>query len=568
MKTSYEKFDLVAVTRRARNYLISMVDPEYDFLPYWFVQINENPAFARHVRVDDAELVASWYEAIVSVRNILGRDAEMDRVEAGFKRHLRKSWGPAGLRYHEPYPWSNTNHASFHEMAYILSALNRWLGEEPGEREMEQRAADLVRGMRQLVVQRKIATFWSGDFPFDKPVYEFPGDVYLREGGFVTERVTGRGEEPIRNGMMLHALVVRAEKFKDEVALDLATGMANHLLGLSRYFNWRGEFFGHIHSAVWVASGLARLSRVANNPGYLQRANDIFSYVRSLSSEFGWVPEFAQWHPPGERFCETCCIKDMIECAFELIDNGGLDYWDLINRYTRNQLVENQIKDGCFIADDNSRPDAGGYTWKNISQRVVGGWSGGAEPNSISLTKFRSIAGCCIGTAPQALEQVWQRVVVADAEGVVVNFPIERDAPAARVEIGYPNTGQLRVTARKPGRYAIRAYDWMNGPLTTKINGQATPPVVQGGLVLFPAVKPGDVLTLEHPLASQAKHERVRDVDFTVTWRGADVVQLDPPGQPLRLYQRDETIPKEYPPPPKLGTTVGAVSMKPTEQKR
>ena len=68
----YEKFDLIAIAERARNYLISMVDEKYDYLPYWFVQVNAAPAFARHVRVDDAELVASWYEAIVSIRKILG----------------------------------------------------------------------------------------------------------------------------------------------------------------------------------------------------------------------------------------------------------------------------------------------------------------------------------------------------------------------------------------------------------------------------------------------------------------------------------------------------------------
>ena len=55
-------------------------------------------------------------------------------------------WGEHGLRFHEPYAWSNTIHSSFHEMAYILSALNRWRLREPDNRVVRRRMAELVRG--------------------------------------------------------------------------------------------------------------------------------------------------------------------------------------------------------------------------------------------------------------------------------------------------------------------------------------------------------------------------------------------------------------------------------------
>ncbi|MBD3391638.1 MAG: hypothetical protein GF418_06280 [Chitinivibrionales bacterium] len=566
MVTRYEKFDLPLIARRARNYITSMVDEALDYLPYWFIQINESPAYARHVRVDDAELVASWYEAIVALRHILGEDGKSRMVEEGFKRHLMKSWGPKGLRYHEDYPWSNTNHASFHEAAYVLSALNRLLAEEPDNREAQKRAREYVRGLRGLVIQRTTKTFWSGDFAFDEKVYEFPGDVYLRDGGFVPGRVTGRGEEPIRNAMMLHALAIRAERFGDEVALDLAEGLANHLLGLSRYFNWRGEFFGHVHSALWFAAGLARLSRLADNEFYVSRANEIFSYMRSQSSSFGWVPEFAQWQPPSGRVCETCCIKDMIELALELIDNGGYDYWDVVDSFTRNHLAESQIQDGRFISEDNTRQDAGGHTWKHMSARVVGGFSGGSLPNSISLSRFRSIAGCCVGTAPQVLQLVWERIVERWGNDVRVNLPMEKDADAARVEIGYPNDGYLQVTAKAAGNYRIRAFEWMGTRVEATVNGRPMPLVYSEGCLFFPKVAAGDVIRVAHALAEERRRETVTGIDFTVSWRGPDVVSLDPNGAPLQLYQRLEGVEKQYPKP--AGTTGSGITMKPTEQSR
>jgi hypothetical protein len=150
-------------------------------------------------------------------------------------------------------------------MGYILPALNRMLENNPEDKEAEKRASELIRGMRNLVVERKVRTFWSGDYEEKEPIYQFPNDVYPKDGGFDLTRHTGRGEQAIRNAVMLHALVRRYEIANDEIAIDLAGGIANYLQGPSHYFNYKMEFFGHVHSAGWVASGLARLGRITRN---------------------------------------------------------------------------------------------------------------------------------------------------------------------------------------------------------------------------------------------------------------------------------------------------------------
>ena len=245
----YEHFDPLRMARLAHHYLTNMVDGKNGFLPYWLILPNQKPAEAAHCRVDDAELAGSWYEGLDSAMQVLGT-SEGSEVLAGFEALLRSSWGPMGLRYHAPYPWTHTMHASFHEMGYILPALNRILRKDPGDREMEERITGLIRGMRSLVIERKVRTFWSGDSPEEKPIYEFPNDVYLMDGGFDLTRHTGRGEQPIRNGVVIPALMTRALEWGDETALDLARGLANQLLGPSRYFSYDYAFFGHVHSAV------------------------------------------------------------------------------------------------------------------------------------------------------------------------------------------------------------------------------------------------------------------------------------------------------------------------------
>ena len=57
----YKAFDLVACAQRTFNYITTMVDAKEDNLPYWLILPNKNPAEAAHCRVDDAELIGSWY---------------------------------------------------------------------------------------------------------------------------------------------------------------------------------------------------------------------------------------------------------------------------------------------------------------------------------------------------------------------------------------------------------------------------------------------------------------------------------------------------------------------------
>lgn len=561
----YQQFDLKKSAELVHHYITNMVDEKEDYLPYWLLLPNKKPAEAAHCRVDDAELVGSWYEGLSSAMAMLGTK-EGDNVKQALRRHLMKSWGEHGLRFCEKYPWTHTVHASFHEMGYILPAMNMITEEYPDDEEAERRTSELVRGMRSLVIERKVRTFWSGDFEEDEPLYEFPNDVYLQDGGFDLTRHTGRGEQPIRNATSLYALVRRYELKGDEAALDLARGMANYVLGPARYFNYKMEFFGHVHSAVWFACGLVKLGRLTEDDRYIQKGKGIYDYVRSLSSDFGWVPEYAQWHPVEEEHCETCCIKDMILCALELIDCGYAEYWGDVDRFARNQLMENQVRYTGYVTVDNSLPDGNGITYRDIDKRMIGGFTGGSEPNSISLSRFRSIAGCCVGTAPVAIKAVWDNIITEKDGIFTVNIPCCRETDMFTLESRIPNEGKLILTVKKDCTAGFRLYDWMNKGLAFAVNGNTADITAQNGIAAAP-LKAGDTLTLTFDLQTEEKKERVRGTDFTVLWRGDDVVDMLPRGEHVRLYQRDLSVKPYYPAPEDVIYT-GAANYGPTQQKQ
>lgn len=561
----YEKFDLKECARLVHHYIISMTDKAEDNLPYWLILPNKKPAEAAHCRVDDAELVGSWYEGLACAMQVLDTD-EGDDVKQSLRRHLMKSWGEHGLRFCEEYPWTHTVHSSFHEMGYILPAMNLITEEYPDDEEAERRTSELVRGMRSLVIERKVRTFWSGDSPEEEPIYEFPNDVYLKYGGFDLTRHTGRGEQAIRNALMLPALVRRYELKKDEVALDLATGLANYVLGTSRYFNYKMEFFGHVHSAAWFAYGLVYMGRITDNTRYIEKGKGIYDYIRSLSTSFGWIPEYAQWHPIEEEHCETCCIRDMIICARELTKCGYDKYWNDINLYVRNQFVENQIRYSGYVTVDNSKPDENGITYHDIDKRMLGGFTGGSEPNSISLSRFRSIAGCCVGTAPTAIKCVWDSCITVENGCNVMNIPYERENDCIKTESLIPNEGVMRITALKSCRAGFRLYAWQTDRVTYKVNGQPIKPTVENGIA-YTELNEGDVFELSFVIETIPKTEQLRGEDGIVYWRGCDVVGMSPEGGHIRLYQRDLDKPKYYPTPDDVVYT-GAANYGPTQQKQ
>lgn len=563
---SFKQYDLKKDAELALGYIDGMTDRKYDYLPFWLTMPHKKPAEAEHCRVDDAELVGSWFEAVDSLIDILGQVGESKNLYDGFRAQVLSCWGEHGLRFHKKYPWTHTMHSSFHEMGYILPALNRLVKNDPHDTEAEKRAFELIRGMRSLVIERKVRTFWSGDSYETEPIYEFPNDVYLMEGGFDLTRHTGRGEQAIRNAVMLHALVDRYVIAKDEVALDLAQGIANFLLGPSRYFNYKREYFGHVHSACWVAAGLIYLGRVTENERYITAGEQIYTYTRSLGSSFGWVPEYAQWADPATEHCETCCIKDMILCAEELIKCGKTEYWKDLNSYGRNQLTENQIKYTGYIVSDNSREDKDGHTFKNLDKRLLGGYTGGSEPNSISLTRFRSIAGCCVGTGPIALGILWDNVATEENGILTVNIHTNKETDKWSLTHEMPNVGKICLTLKYDTPAGFRIYDWMGDDLKLSVCGKEITSKTEKGIIYAEGLKAGDLITLEFPIETVEKKEFFAGREYTEFWRGGDMVDLLPRGEHIRLYQRDLSLEPYYPLPDDVEYT-GVADRGPTQQK-
>ena len=551
----YDAFNPPENAKLSIRFFTEMTDPDYDRLPYGlFAPMHEIP-YAEHGRIDDATLVASWYEGISCAREITG-DKESAGIEEALRKHLlNEGWdAESGLRFPINRPWSGlSDYALISEMATVLSALNRALAlaGSDGDAVAERHAHDLVRGLRKIVTVHRSRMLGFGEDPIEFPCYSFVSDVYVKGKGFDPALSTGFSDSIIRYSALIDPLTHRHAASGDPVALDLAIGLANRISMLSHFFTVRTEFSGSTTATLRSAIGLIRLGKITGNEKYTQIAKGVYDFVRRNSSAFGWAPKYINRQLPADERCSGCCISAMMRCAVELVVNGYTEYLDDIHRCWRNHLEESQLTDSSFLPESDSPPppDTEHRTYRDISARLRGAVSGGTAVNYLYFQKYGALSACCSAAAPQAMLAAWKLSCVrAGPNGIIINFPVNFENEDVKISVGYPNEGTVSAKAKRNDlQISFRVYPWMGAVFEGKVNGRPAPIERHDESITFEHVAAGMTVEIEHVMKTRRVMENVMGMDFFGVWRGPDMVDILPHGFPIRLYQRVAGQAKEVP---------------------
>lgn len=549
-QTDFVAFNAIENVEASLNYLTKMTDAKLGYLPYWFVSIAGGPAYAEHNRIDDAELVASWYEGISSAREILkthhGNEVEL----ALYDKLIHEGWdSKTGLRFPIKRPWSpEITYCSIYEQAHVLSALVRAITVDEKDNAAKKRAKGLVDGLNKLVTKNQIRALWYGQIEYPEPCFSFPSDVYVQNKGFTNEIQSGWGDGTLRNATIITPLVDLYELTGYEPALDLAVGLANHLTTYSHYFNFKMEFYGHTNSALWISSGLTKLGRLLTNDRFVAKGKAIYDYIRHYSSAFGWIPEFMHWQLWSDERCDTSCIKNLMRSAYELVLNGFPEYWDDIHRFWRNHLASSQITYTNFIKEDNSLEDTAERTFKNMRERIKGAGFGATMTNTVEISKFNAISGSASAAIPIAMLLAWKITVESHKNMVLINFPVNIETDDVKVEVGYPNAGYIRIKLKRDCRVIVRVYPWMPSPHEGTVDGRPAGLERRDDLIAFNTAAKGTIVELKHELKTRRFVENVAGKSFYGIWRGPDMIDILPHATyGYRLYQKAIDGDRDYP---------------------
>jgi hypothetical protein len=281
-------------------------------------------------------------------------------------------------------------------------------------------------------------------------------------------------------------------------------------------------YSGHLHGHVAMLRALLMYAVLINDEELKQFVRNGYEFTRHFSSaEIGYFNEWTYCHAG----CETCEIADMIALAIRLSDAGVGDYWDDVDRYVRNQFVEQQHVTG----PDNA-----------IGSFVIGG-----QPTYIPE---KEVAGCCTGNGAQALYYAWEAIVRAEDGRVRVNLLMNRVSSWVDVLSHLPYEGKVELRIKQADSVDVRIPDWVDRKaVEVTVNDRVVMPNWEGRRITILNLKFGDNVVIQSPMVYSKKKITlcavVQPVEFTYEFKGNTVVDVEPkmsiPKEKVAIYQRE-----------------------------
>lgn len=527
----------------AMRALSHRVDPERDGQPYFWLDLRATPPRLQHQSWDYCDMSGRWIDGLLLGRLMTGSTTDT-ATEEMLRRFLLVRASPRdGLFYNVDAPEFGSQYGAdvFCQSRVLLGLLSWWM--ETGDERIEGYLERLVQGLYQIAA-------WDGDvacYPAslwgDGRWLNMPESVAALD-----PKVTPALQAPGYRTCLLNGLMVYQQLSGSPSALALAGGLARYYLERSGAINPDGTYTGHTHSGgvLPTLAGVLRYGLATGDEQMVRRVQRAYEFTISQASAFGWLPDGIGF-PPGYfwgQFCETCALADYLELGILLGEAGLGDYWDVVDRCARNQLLENQFHDV-----DSFLPSG---TDAQVVAAARGGFACTATPNS-ALGWDEGLEGCCIGSGLHALYLVWAHAMSERGDTVTINLPISRATERLELISEEPYAGRLRLLIRRPCSVDLRLpAHARQATVRVTANGQPIVDAVSGGRCRLPSLGAGDEVVLTYPLVERKEEVTLAEHSYTVHWKGATVVEIDPPGGRCPTYQRAAYLAAQAPPAPRL----------------
>ncbi len=376
------------------------------------------------------------------------------------------------------------------------------------------------------------------------------------------------------------------ELTRSPVALELAQ-MDYAAMLEEKPFAEDGSFGGHFHYHTGAAIGLLAYGLMRHDQALIDKVCKIYEFARSKGTDFGYFPEALPPAPWVMQISnEGCCTADMACLAAGLSQSGAADYWDDLDRYLRNQLTEMQMKRTDFvdrIPKENQvpipiRPEKGEASLDDM-KRFIGCFAGWAAPNDFAGPAHFWLQQCCLGNCPRAIYEGWESIVNSSKSGLRVNLLLNRSTPEIDVDSFLPYEGKVKVHIKQHNRIAVRIPGWVDlQAVKAEVNNRRARYDLNGRYLEFEMLNAGDEIAISFPIVSQvikyhipgppwaSKYSVVDEdsgsgmplpksidktppdivkqilqpIEYSVTYRGNTIVDIQPSGMIYPTYKRSE----------------------------
>ena len=552
--------DLAERAELALRAMVGLADPAAEHEVFWWAHLYAQPPRMSHN--GDYFILAEFMEAVPLLRTMTGnRDGE--EVDRAWAALVLKSIGPDGLLYvsNEGRPWEpgagvvrRGNPWTCGRMMGAMTALYLRSGKDAMWGDALKKMTDRLA---ELVVEKDDYAYF--------PSYGFSPDAKRLEG------VPQQGLSATYTAWALQGLAQFYRASGYEPAGRLARRLALFLKDHADIYDAKGRYLysqqeldglkawkhepqtnperlgGHHHHHSIGVLAIADYAAAVGDKELLSWAAASYEWARDHESASKTVGFFAEYLQRDYPSAETCEIADMLGLAVKLSAAGAGGYWDDVDRYLRNQFVENQLTRHDWLERlpaamrEADAPPTPGESRDRVSERNVGTFSGWATANE--WTRVGQLMHCCVGNAGRALYYVWEHCVT-HSDGILrVNLLLNRASPWADVQSHIPFAGKVEITVKSSLKeLLIRAPEWLRSgseEAACSVNGGVRPLLWQGRYFGVGEVKAGDVVAITFPIAERVVRERIGGLDCTLIIKGSTVVKMEPSGTLNPLYQRE-----------------------------
>lgn len=557
--------------------LTGPTDPEADYELYWSATFAHNPPFMYHDFNDHVQ--TKFNEALPLMRLISGCDLN-EQVDQRWMEVVLQMQGPDGLLYyplvgrpwagrgcfteqtgplsggdHYCEPYANGRLLGAISIYYWVTGDKRWMA-------MGQRVVD---GLIRKVVNR-------GEYAyFSKGVYDI-GEMSDPKASMPSPWMN------MTFGWVIMGLAQFYRITGYEPALVLAGQVTRYIQFHGNIFDADGRFVDldmHCHGHLYPLLGMLEYATLAHDEKVIQFVQKGFTFGRAnMWPVMGYVSEAID--DQGFQTGEICGVADMIALALKLTKAGVADYWDDVDRWTRNHFAEGQLTNIDWVYEmlaDKSFSSCGGdigdihppayevyrmiventasrfdkhYTVHSVPERCLGGFAGWPSANdwqgrdNHTALRGLSIQQCCTGNGARSLYYVWENTVAYESDSLKVNLLLNHASPWVDMNSYIPYQGQVDLKLKIGCDLSIRIPEWVApDQVQCRINDSDCSLSWAGRYLLVGNVKPEDSVTLTFPIWTRTDMAHIHGRDYRLTRKGNEIVHIDPPGDNCPLYQRD-----------------------------
>ena len=298
-------------------------------------------------------------------------------------------------------------------------------------------------------------------------------------------------------------------------ALDLAGKIVRAALKRWQGFEEDGRWLlFHFHTATVSLLAFLEYAMITGDHSLIELVARGYEYGKSVSDPLvGFFPEITpgfdirKVHHPNKIYpdCETCEVADMIGLGLKLTLAGQGDRWEDVDRWVRNQFVENQFTQDRLASLLNRERSSELFAEKPVEpweseevERAVGGFAGHALADDFGV--FAAHARCT-GNASRTLYWIWDSILTRVNDNIRVNLLLNRASPWLDVDSYLPDRGKVALRIKQTSAVSVRIPDWTDRDrVSCQVNGIERRFSWSGNCIQIGQLLTDDNVTVEFPM--------------------------------------------------------------------